>query len=292
MNAVIEKAKVLAEALPYIKSFYGKTVVVKYGGSALAAELAQDTILTDIILMKFVGMNPIVVHGGGAEITAMMDRLGKNAQFVEGRRVTDAETMEIVEMVLGGRINRAIVAAINELGGRAVGLTGKDGGLIRARRRYHQSSGGPVDIGFVGDVDQVDPRVLDTLVAAGYIPVVAPIGAGPGGEAYNINGDSVAGELAAALKAHKLVLLTDVEGLYRDLGDRSSLISSLNLGQLKALMQSGGVAGGMIPKLEACVTALEGGCAQAHILDGRLPHALLLEIFTQEGVGTMIVPGG
>lgn len=290
MNDVIAKAQILAEALPYIKSFSGKTVVVKYGGSALAAELMQDTILTDIILMKYVGINPIVVHGGGAEISAMMERMGKRAEFVDGRRVTDAETMEIAEMVLGGRINRAIVAAINELGGRAVGLTGKDGGLIRARKRYHQGPNGPVDIGFVGDVDRVEPKVLDTLVAAGYIPVVAPIGYGPGGTTYNINADSVAGELAAAVSAHKLVLLTDVEGIYRDFKDKGSLISTLALRDVKALMESGAIAGGMIPKLEACVTALEGGVAQAHILDGRVPHALLLEIFTQQGVGTMVLP--
>lgn len=292
MNGVIEKARVLAEALPYIKSFYGKTVVIKYGGSTLgnAANLAEDTILTDIILMRYVGMNPIVVHGGGPEITGMLQRLDKKSEFIDGLRVTDAETAEIAEMVLVGKMNRAIVAAINQLGGRAVGVGGKDGMLIRARKRLHESANGPVDLGYVGDVEEINPALLETLVSSGYIPVVSPVAYGAGGATYNVNADSVAGELAAALQAHKLVLLTDVEGFYRDFSDKSSIVSTLPLGQLKQLMAEGQVAGGMIPKLGACVRALEGGVAQAHILDGRLPHALLLEIFTQEGVGTMVVP--
>lgn len=285
----VEKASVLAEALPYIKSFYGKTVVVKYGGSAISGDLNQDTILLDIILMRLVGMNPVVVHGGGPEITAMLKRLGKQSQFVGGRRVTDAETAEVAEMVLGGKINRALVAAINCNGGRAVGLTGKDGGLIRARKRLYATPEGPVDLGFVGDVDRIDPSIIQSLVGAGYIPVVAPIGCGPEGETYNINADSVAGALAGALQAYKLVLLTDVEGLYRDFRDKSTLISTLPVNQAEGLIEAGIIDGGMIPKVEACVQAIRGGASQAHILDGRLPHALLLEMFTREGVGTMVV---
>ncbi len=289
MRGIIEKAGILAEALPYIKNFYGKTVVVKYGGSAISGDLNEDTILLDLILMRLVGMNPVVVHGGGPEITAMLRKLGKQSQFIGGRRVTDAETVEVAEMVLGGKINRAIVAAINRNGGRAVGLTGKDGGLIRAAKRLQAAPEGPVDLGFVGDVEEINPSLIQTLVEAGYIPVVAPIGFGPEGETFNINADSVAGALAGALRAHKLVLLTDVEGIYRDFKDKSSLISTLPVGQVDELIKAGVIDGGMIPKVEACVQAIRGGTAQAHILDGRLPHALLLEFFTREGVGTMVV---
>ncbi len=278
------------EALPYIKSFYGKTVVVKYGGSAMSGSLQGDSLLQDIVLMRFVGMKPVVVHGGGPEITATMKRLGKQAQFVDGLRVTDQETVEVAEMVLAGKINRAIVAAINAMGGRAVGLSGKDGNLLRARRRLHQGPAGPVDLGFVGDVEEVNPEVIHTLSEAGYIPVISPIGFDAAGATYNINADSVAGELAAALGAHKLVLLTDVEGIYRDPRDRRSLISALPLGEVQSLIHSGALEGGMIPKVMACVRALESGVAQSHILDGRQPHALLLEIFTQQGIGTMVVP--
>lgn len=289
MREIIEKAGILAEALPYIKSFYGKTVVVKYGGSAISGDLNDDTILLDIILMRLVGMNPVVVHGGGPEITAMLKKLGKQSRFIGGRRVTDAETAEVAEMVLGGKINRSIVAAINRNGGRAVGLTGKDGGLIRAQKRLQPTPEGPVDLGFVGDVEEINPALIQTLVEAGYIPVVAPIAFGPEGETYNINADSVAGALAGALRAHKLVLLTDVEGIYSDFKDKSSLISTLPVDQVDELIKAGVIDGGMIPKVEACVQAIRGGTSQAHILDGRLSHALLLEIFTREGVGTMVV---
>lgn len=289
---ILHKAAVLAEALPYINEFHGKTVVIKYGGSTLAGRpLADDPTLQDIVLMKLVGMHPVVVHGGGPEITAWLGRLGKKSEFVGGRRVTDAETAEIAEMVLGGKLNRAIVAALQQIGGRAAGLSGKDGGLLRAVKRMEDGPDGPVDLGFVGDVKAVDVRLVRTLIDAGYIPVIAPIGFDDTGATYNINADSVAGAVAAALGAHKLVLLTDVDGILRDRADAGSRISTLRVDEVGALIDSGVIAGGMLPKIEACVQALRDGVQQAHILDGRVPHALLLEIFTREGVGTMVLRG-
>lgn len=294
LNA-IEKANILIEALPYIKEFYGKTIVVKYGGHAMLNEELKRSVIQDIVLMRFVGMNPVLVHGGGPEITQLLQRLGKKSEFVQGQRVTDQETMEVVEMVLVGKINKDIVAQINHLGAKAVGLSGKDGGLITARRktlRQINADGQEVsiDLGFVGEVEKVNPGLLKTLIEHGYIPVVAPIGVGPNGESLNINADYVAGNLAVALHADKLVLLTDVEGVFASAEDKNTLLSTITAAEVERLISRGAIAGGMIPKVECCLAALQGGVSKTHIIDGRLPHSILLEIFTHEGIGTMVVP--
>lgn len=289
---VLDKAAVLVEALPYIRTFAGKTVVIKYGGAAMAAAELKDAVMQDVALMKFVGMRPVVVHGGGPELSAFMKRLGREPQFVDGLRVTDAETMEVAQMVLVGKTNREIVAALCSHGGRAVGLSGQDSSLIQVTRRLHveHATGRAVDLGYVGDVSAVDGAILETLTQGGFIPVVAPIGVGPEGHAYNINADTVAGEMAAALKAEKLVLLTDVEGIRADRHDPGSLVSRIGAGEVREWVNEGRLEGGMIPKVEACLRALAAGVRRVHIVDGRVPHALLMEIFTDSGVGTMITP--
>jgi acetylglutamate kinase len=287
MEKLIEKAGTLMEALPYIRAFWGKTLVIKYGGAAMEAQHLTESFALDVILLRYVGMNPVIVHGGGPQIDALMKRLGKSPARVEGMRVTDEETMEIVEMVLVGRINQEIVGLINHHGGRAVGLSGKDGTLIRARKMTHRTaSGEQVDIGLVGEVEAINPEPIHLLTERGFIPVIAPVGAGVDGESYNINADLVAGEIAAALKAEKLIHLTDVEGIKGPGGD---LISTLAQADAKRLVASGVIEGGMRPKVESALRALAGGTAKAHILDGRVPHAILLEIFTKEGIGTEIV---
>ncbi len=287
----LDKAAVLAEALPYIRQFSGKTVVIKYGGAAMAAADLKAAVMQDIALMKYVGMHPIVVHGGGPEVSQMARKMGIESQFVDGLRVTDAATMEIAQMVLVGKTNREIVTHLCAQGVKAVGLSGQDAGLIRAVRHLHRSAqtGEMVDLGFVGDVAAVDTEVLSALTAAGFVPVIAPIGVGPGGQPYNINADTVAGAIAAAMKAEKLVLLTDVEGVRADKDDPSSLLSRVTAQEVQAWMARGKLEGGMIPKLQCCLTALEGGVNRVHIIDGRVPHSLLLEIFTDEGVGTMVI---
>ncbi|MBO2520993.1 MAG: acetylglutamate kinase [Firmicutes bacterium] len=295
VNGSIQKAEVLIEALPYIRTFFGKTFVIKYGGSAMTDPELKKAVMLDVILLKYVGLNPVIVHGGGPEISRTMERLGKEPVFVGGHRVTDAETMEIVQMVLVGKVNQEIVSLINKYGGKAVGLSGKDGNLIVARRRrgavsQSPASEGEVDLGFVGDVESVNPEPIRLLSEKGYIPVIAPVGVGLEGESYNINADAVAGHLAAALKADKLIMLTDVEGIFADPEDRTTLISSLRTEQAHRMIQDGQIAGGMIPKVEACIRALEGGVARTHIIDGRKMHSLLLEIFTDQGIGTMVVP--
>ncbi|AKX95141.1 acetylglutamate kinase [Moorella thermoacetica] len=291
----LEKTGILIEALPYIRQFYGKTVVIKYGGHAMVNCELKKAVMQDAVLMHLVGMRPVIVHGGGPEITSMLGRLGKQSQFIQGQRVTDAETMEIVEMVLVGKINKEIVANIHRYGGKAIGLCGKDGHLIEARKQVaHIQKDGEemdLDLGYVGQVERVNPGIIETVIAEGYIPVVAPIGVGPEGESYNINADLVAGELAVALQADKLVLLTDVEGILADRDDPASLISSLEVGRVPELIQQGVIAGGMIPKVNCCIRALEGGVKKTHIIDGRIPHSILLEVFTDTGVGTMVVPG-
>jgi len=287
----VDKAAVLVEALPYIRRFTGKTVVIKYGGAAMAAAGLKAAVMQDVAIMKFVGINPVVVHGGGPEISAMVKRAGKVPQFVDGLRVTDAETMEIAQMVLVGKTNREIVAALNAEGARAIGLSGQDGRLTTAVKRHHvKANGETVDLGFVGDVAKIDARILVDLTHAGYIPVVAPVGADERGQPYNINADTVAGELAAALGADKLVLLTDVEGVRADKNDPNSLVTELRRGTVEEWMRSNQLEGGMIPKVEACLRAIDGGVAQVHIIDGRVPHALLLEVFTDRGIGTMVLP--
>ena len=286
-NDAASKASVLVEALPYILRFWGKVVVVKYGGNALAgAEGASDTealasFAEDIVLMRSVGMLPVVVHGGGPQIGDMLARLGKVTEFRDGMRVTDAETLEIARMVLVGKVNRQIVSAVNVHGALAVGLSGEDAKLITAVARH-------AELGFVGDVEVVAPEILQRLLAQGLIPVVATIGADVAGQAYNINADAVAGAVGAALGAEKVVFLTDVAGLRADAGDPESLLRTVSVGALESMVASGAAAGGMVPKAEACIRAVRGVVRRAHILDGRVPHALLLEVFTDEGVGTMV----
>jgi acetylglutamate kinase len=277
------QAEVLIQALPYIKQYAGKTIVVKYGGAAMLDEALKAAVMQDIVLMRYVGINPIVVHGGGPEISDAMHRMGKEPQFVGGLRVTDAETMEIVEMVLAGKTNKGIVAHLNQQGAMAVGLSGKDGNLIVAERETTKG-----DIGFVGRVTQINPALLHTLAGAGYIPVISTVAIGKNGESYNVNADTVAGELAAALGAVKLVMMTDVEGIYQDFADKDSLIKEMTAKDARQLITDGHVDRGMIPKVEACVIAVNGGVERATIIDGRLPHSLLMELFTHEGVGTMI----
>ena len=291
MVTVQERAQVLIEALPYIRAFYGKRLVVKYGGHAMEKEELKRSFAMDVVLMKYIGMNPVIVHGGGPQIGELMEKLGKVPRFVQGMRVTDAETMDIVEMVLGGKINKEIVGLINQHGGRAIGLSGKDGGLIKASRlKVRQPGSGDesplVDIGLVGKVDVINSHVIQVLDSSGYIPIIAPVGVGDAGEPYNINADLVAGEVAAALKAEKLIVLTDVEGI---LDEQKTLISSLKRTDIPKLIEQGVISEGMLPKVEACLTALEGGVRKAHIIDGRQDHALLLEVFTNRGIGTEIV---
>jgi acetylglutamate kinase len=282
-----QRAEILMEALPYIREFRGKTVVIKYGGAAMEEADLKEPFALDVILLKFVGIKPVIVHGGGPQIGALMKRLGKQPRFVGGMRVTDEETIEIVEMVLVGKINPAIVGLINHHGGKAVGLSGKDSSLLRARRRLHRgATGEEIDLGLVGEVTQVNPEPIRLLEDNGFTPVIAPIGVGDDGETYNINADLVAGEIAAALGAEKLMHLTDVQGI-KDATGR--LISTLSRKDAERLMQEGVIDGGMVPKVESSLRALEGGTAKAHIVDGRVPHAILLELFTREGVGTEIV---
>jgi acetylglutamate kinase len=279
----IGKADVLIEALKYIKIFYGKTIVIKYGGNAMIDESLKEKVILDIVLMKYVGMNPVVIHGGGPEISEVMRKMGKESQFVQGLRVTDEETMAIVEMVLG-RINKGIVALINQHGAKAVGLSGKDAGLIRAEKCRLD-----VDIGFVGDVVEIDPRIINVLDREGYIPIIYSVGACGEGKTYNINADSVAGEIAAALKAEKLIMLTDVRGIMRDQSDTKSLMSTIKISDIDPLIKEGIISGGMLPKVEACITALRGDVKKTHIIDGRISHSILLEIFTDSGIGTQII---
>ena len=288
----IQRAEVLIEALPYIKQYHGKTVVVKYGGNAMINEELKLKVMQDIVLMKHVGINVVIVHGGGPEITAMMQLMGKEPDWVHGLRVTDAETMAIVEMVLVGKINPAIVALINHLGGKAVGLSGKDGGMVQARKRLLRKTidgrEQTFDIGFVGDVDRVDPTVIKAVSNAGYIPVIAPVGAGENNESYNINADYVAGDVAGALGADKLLMLTDVEGVFRDYTDKGTLITEMTGTEAAQLIDEGIISGGMIPKVQACMNAIAKGVKKVNIIDGRLPHAILLELFTKQGIGTEI----
>ena len=277
------RVRVLSEALPYIQQFAGRTVVVKYGGAAMKDSNLKDKVIRDIVFLSCVGLRPIVVHGGGPEINNWLGKIGIEPLFKNGLRVTDAPTMEVVEMVLVGRVNKEIVSLINQAGGSAIGLCGKDGNLITARPQ------GQEGIGFVGEVSSVNIKVLDTLVENGYIPVVSSVAADENGQAYNINADTVAGEIAAALSAEKLILLTDTPGILKDYQDPSTLIPKLDIQEARNLIKTGVVGGGMIPKVSCCVRSLAQGVRASHIIDGRIPHALLLEIFTDGGIGTMIL---
>lgn len=291
MKSLIEKANILIESLPYIRNFYGKTFVIKYGGAAQVEEDLKDSFAQDVVLLNFIGIKPVIIHGGGPKISATMKKMGKEPTFVHGQRVTDKETMDIVEMVLGGLINKEIVALINRHGGKAVGLSGKDGGLIKAKKKVIKKAIDTgdeeiIDIGLVGEVESVDPEILNSLERDGFIPVIAPIGVGSKGEAFNINADYVASAIASALKAEKLILLTDVPGI-KDKND--NVISSIDKKGIKRLIDNGTISGGMLPKVQACTRAIEAGVKKTHIVDGRTPHCLLLEIFTKEGIGTEIV---
>lgn len=289
---MIEKANILVEALPYIRRFYQKTIVIKYGGHAMVAEELKESFAKDVVLMKYIGINPVVVHGGGPQIGEMLRRIGKKSDFCDGMRITDADTMEIVEMVLAGKINKEIAALINRHGGRAVGLSGRDAQLIEARKLQivrDSAEDGPaeiIDIGQVGEVARVNLDVLQTLLQSDIIPVIAPIGADENGETYNINADLVAGAIAGALKADKFLLMTDVPGV---LDEEGKLISSMTVSEAQAAMRDQRLRGGMIPKIQCAIDALEAGTVKVHIVDGRLPHAILLEIFTDAGIGTEIL---
>jgi len=291
MEDFISKAEVLMETLPYFRRFYGKTFVIKYGGHAMVDEELKENFAQDIVLLKYVGINPVIVHGGGPQIDEMLDKLGITSRYVRGMRVTDQETMDIVEMVLVGKVNKGIVNLINQHGGMAVGLSGKDGGLILARKmNVTVSDNGKspeiIDIGMVGEIVGINPLIIDSLDDNKFIPVIAPVGVGLQGETYNINADLVAGEVAEALHAEKLILMTDVEGVKDKKGD---LLGTLTEKQARKMIQDGVVGAGMIPKVECCIEALKGGVGKTHIIDGRVKHAVLLEIFTKEGVGTEVV---
>jgi len=281
MQKYIQKVETLLESLPYIRQFYDKTIVIKYGGHAMIEERLKQSFARDIILMKYVGLNPVIVHGGGPQIGEFLKKIGKESRFVKGIRVTDDETMDVVEMVLVGKVNKEIVGLINHYGGKAVGLSGKDGGLIKAKKLKAKGE----DMGMVGEVKSVNPKVIETLDRDKFIPVIAPVGVGDDGKTYNINADIVAGNIAAALKAEKLILLTDVQGV---LDKNKKLISALNVAEAKKLIKNETATGGMIPKLECCLDAIKGGVSKAHIIDGRVEHAVLLEVFTNAGVGTEI----
>ncbi len=283
-----DRAKILAEALPYIRRFHGKTIVIKYGGNAMTEDKLKQSFAHDVVLLKLVGMNPVVVHGGGPQIDDLLKQLGKKGEFVQGMRVTDAETMDVVEMVLGGQVNKAIVNLINQHGGRAVGLTGKDGGLIRAKKmlvRGNGDSGELIDIGQVGEVESIDPEIVHQLHTNDFIPVIAPLGVGKKGETYNINADLVAGKMAEILKAEKLIVLTNTPGV---LDKNGNLLTGLSSKKVDELFANGTISGGMLPKISSALDAVKNGVNTCHIIDGRVEHALLLEVLTDEGVGTLI----
>ena len=290
-KAALNIAQVLTEALPYIQRFTGKTIVVKFGGNAIVDPLLHESFARDVVLMKLVGMNPIVVHGGGPQIGSLLEKLNIHTEFVDGMRVTDAQTMDVVEMVLGGSVNKEIVSSINRNGGKAIGVTGKDGQLIRAHKlkvsRYSPELDAPeiIDIGHVGEVTQIDTEVLDVILGSNFIPVIAPIGVGEDGSTYNINADLVAGKLAQVLQAEKLMLLTNVAGL---LDKEGQILTGMSTAQVDALIADGTISGGMLPKIGCALDAVKSGVNSAHIIDGRVPHAVLLETFTDEGMGTLI----
>ena len=287
-NDAASKARILAEALPYIRRFHGRTIVVKFGGNAMVDAALQADFARDVVLLKLVGMDPVVVHGGGPQIEQLLKQLGIRSEFVQGMRVTDAATMDVVEMVLGGAVNKDIVTLINQAGGRAVGLTGQDGAFIRARKLLMPSREKPnelLDIGQVGEIESIDPGVIDSLEQGGFIPVVAPIGVGADGLSYNINADLVAGRLAEGLHAEKLVLLTNTPGV---LDEQGKLVTGITPREIDAMLASGTLSGGMLPKIASALDAARAGVRSVHIIDGRVPHALLLEVMTDQGVGTLI----
>jgi len=287
MDTLIEKASILIEALPYIQKLYGKTVVIKYGGNAMINEKLKNWVMEDITLLKYIGVNPIVVHGGGPDINSVLKKLKVESQFVNGLRVTDIQTMEVAQMVLVGKTNKELVSMLNQKGGKAIGICGIDGNLIQARKHYEYVNGEKIDLGYVGEVVSINAKVLEMLAKDEYIPVVAPIGVGEDGTSYNINADTVAAEIAKAIKAEKLMFMTDVEGLKYDKNSKE-IISAISADEVLKMIDEGKIDGGMIPKVLGCIDALKHGVNRTHILDGRIPHCILLEIFTDKGIGTMI----
>ena len=284
VDQVISKAQTLIEALPYIKKFQGKTIVVKYGGSAMLDENLKYNVIEDVALLKLVGLKPVIVHGGGKEISKWVEKIGKEPEFINGLRVTDGETMEIAEMVLN-KVNKSLVTLVEELGVQAVGVSGKDGGLLKVKKKYSNGE----DIGFVGEITDVNPKILYDLLEKDFLPIICPIGLDKNFDTYNINADDAACAIARAVQAEKLAFLTDIEGVYKDPNDPSTLISELNVSEGKKLMEEGYIGGGMLPKIQNCIDAIENGVSRVHILDGRIPHCLLLEIFTNKGIGTAIL---
>ena len=288
----LDKARVLVEALPYIQKFAGKTIVIKYGGHAMIDPALKEMVMLDLLLLQSVGIRPILVHGGGPEINAMLQKVGKESQFIRGLRITDAETMEIAAMVLVGKLNTEIVSLLNHFGGQAVGLSGKDAQLLQAVKKPFRMANGrgefeEIDLGYVGEIQKVSPGILNSLLNQGYIPVVSPVAGGENGETYNVNADTAAGKIAEALGADKFLLLTDVPGVLQDINDQESLIPTIYHDQVARLIEEGVLSGGMIPKAECALAALAGGVGSVHIIDGREPHAILLELFTDGGIGTM-----
>lgn len=280
-----DKAKILSEALPYIKQFFDKTIVIKFGGNAMIDEQLKSSFAMDVVLLKLVGMNPVVVHGGGPQINEHLEKIGKKGEFINGVRVTDEETMDVVEMILGGQINKEIVHQINMHGGKAVGLTGQDGNFIHASKLDKDKDGKKIDLGYVGKIESIDPSLIDFLDTGDFIPVIAPIGIGSDGKTYNINADVVAGKLAEVLMAEKLILMTNTKGV---LDNQNNLITGIKPNDIETLINSGTLSGGMLPKIESAMDAAKGGVNSVHIIDGRVEHALLLEILTNQGVGTLI----
>ncbi|HOQ00924.1 MAG TPA: acetylglutamate kinase [Acetivibrio clariflavus] len=288
MESIIKKAEILVEALPYIQKLWGKTVVIKYGGNAMINDELKSSVMEDITLLKYIGMNPVVVHGGGPEINKALDKFDIKSQFINGLRVTDSSTMEIAQMVLVGKTNKEIVSLLNKMGGKAIGLCGIDGNLIECEQYKANVDGKDIDLGYVGKITKINSKLIELIAKDEYIPVVAPIGVGKDGQSYNINADTVAGEIAAALKAEKLILLTDIEGVKMN-KDSNEIIPALTVDEALKLIDQKVIDGGMIPKVLGCIDALNKGVGRTHIIDGRIPHCLLLEIFTNKGIGTMIM---
>ena len=294
MVSNLQKAKILVNALPYIKKYYGQTIVIKYGGSAMVDKTARKQFIKDVVLMKYIGINPVIVHGGGPEINEMLQKIGKESKFIAGNRVTDGETVEIVEMVLSGKVNKGIVADINKYGGKAVGISGKDDNMILVRQKYIEEKSEnseeikKIDIGFVGEIENINTEIIKVLEKSDYIPVISSIGTDKNGQTYNINADYVAGEIAGKLNAGRMIFLTDVDGILLDYHDKQTLIDEIDVYHVNKLIEKGIISGGMLPKVNTCLKAIEKGVENVIILNGKLEHSLLLELFTEEGAGTLI----
>ena len=294
MVSNLQKAKILVNALPYIKKYYGQTIVIKYGGSAMVDKTARKQFIKDVVLMKYIGINPVIVHGGGPEINEMLQKIGKESKFIAGNRVTDEETVEIVEMVLSGKVNKGIVADINKYGGKAVGISGKDDNMILVRQKYIEEKSEnseeikKIDIGFVGEIENINTEIIKVLEKSDYIPVISSIGTDKNGQTYNINADYVAGEIAGKLNADRMIFLTDVDGILLDYNDKQTLIDEIDVYHVNKLIKKGVISGGMLPKVNTCLKAIEKGVENVIILNGKLEHSLLLELFTEEGAGTLI----